>query len=96
VFRKNEGPVDRAIRLVVAAVLIPVGLFALNGLDGSAVGIVATVIGGFALFTAATGLCLVYIPFGISTLPKDRGPATRFEVHSDVRFAGRSRQDAFR
>jgi hypothetical protein len=32
-FRKNEGPVDRVIRLVGGAVLIALGFSVLDGLD---------------------------------------------------------------
>jgi hypothetical protein len=43
--RKNEGTVDRAIRIVVGAALAPIGLFVLDGLQGSVVGIVAAAFG---------------------------------------------------
>jgi len=38
-FAKNEGPADRAIRVVAGIVLIAVGLFPLAGLEVSALGI---------------------------------------------------------
>jgi hypothetical protein len=45
--RKNEGTVDRAIRVTVGAVLAPIGLFVLDGLQGSVVGIVAAAFGSW-------------------------------------------------
>ncbi len=44
-FPKNEGPVDRAIRVVAGIVLIAVGLFPLGGLEVSALGIVVAAFG---------------------------------------------------
>ncbi|HYT78762.1 MAG TPA: YgaP-like transmembrane domain [Actinomycetota bacterium] len=67
-FPKNEGPADRAIRIVVGILLLPGGLFLLGGLGGSVVGLVVAAVGLLALVTGATGRCVVYIPFGITTL----------------------------
>jgi uncharacterized membrane protein HdeD (DUF308 family) len=67
-FPKNEGPTDRAIRVTAGIVLLAVGLFALDALAGSVVGIVVAVIGLASLVTGATGRCVAYLPFGFSTL----------------------------
>jgi hypothetical protein len=67
-FPKNEGPADRAIRIAAGIMLLPAGLFLLGALQGSVVGIVMAALALFALVTGATGRCVLYIPFGITTL----------------------------
>ena len=69
-FPKNEGPLDRAIRIVAGVLLLPGGLFLLDGLDGAIGGLVVAAVGLMSLVTGATGRCIIYIPFGINTLPK--------------------------
>jgi uncharacterized membrane protein len=69
-FSKNEGPVDRALRVVAGIVLIPVGLFVLAGIEASVVGIVVAAFGGWLVVTGATGVCPGYVPFGFTSLPK--------------------------
>ena len=59
----NEGVVDRAIRVVVAAVLIGVGL----GVVGGTGGIIMAVIGVIPALTGLSGFCPLYIPLGIDT-----------------------------
>jgi hypothetical protein len=103
-FRKNEGPVDRAIRLVGGAVLIVIGLTVLDGLDGSVLGIVVAAFGGWFAATGAIGWCPLYVPFGISTLGTTHGPfGIRLRTthrprssESEVPVVRRSRQDALR
>ena len=89
--RKNEGTVDRAIRIVVGAALAPIGLFVLDGLQGSVVGIVAAAFGFWFIFTGAIGVCFLYIPFGISTLGR-QGQVT----HRDALVAHRTHEGAAR
>jgi phosphate/sulfate permease len=67
----NEGSADRIIRVVLAAVAI-VAAFALGA--SSVAGIVAFVVAGVLLVTAATGFCPLYRVLGISTC---RVPAQR-------------------
>lgn len=67
-FKRNEGKLDRIVRLALATVLLPAGLFWLGGLHGSVLGLLATVFGVLALITGLTGVCPTYIPFGVSTL----------------------------
>jgi hypothetical protein len=62
--KKNMGTVDRLLRAFVGPVLIVLG-FALG--PGTIPGVVAFVLAGIALVTAAVGVCPAYIPFGIST-----------------------------
>lgn len=59
----NEGSIDRAIRLVVAGILIGVGLGVLRGAGG----IGMAVVGVIPLLTGLTGFCPLYVPFGIDT-----------------------------
>ncbi len=66
-YRKNVGTLDRLVRLVVAAVLLAIGLFPLDGLQGRPLGLFAIVLGVAALATALTGRCPGYVPFGIDT-----------------------------
>jgi hypothetical protein len=67
-FQKNEGPVDRVIRVAAGILLLPTGLFLLGGLGGSVVGIVVSALGLIGLVTGATGRCPTYVPFGITTV----------------------------
>lgn len=78
-YRKNVGLLDRLARLVVAAVLLPIGLVALDGLHGRPLGIVAIAIGVAGLGTALTSRCPGYMPFGIDTrpTPHDAGSTDR-------------------
>lgn len=71
-FKRNVGTLDRIIRLGLGVVLLPTGLFLLNGLQGNAAGIVTAVLGGIGLFTGTTGFCLLYIPLGINTYEKEK------------------------
>lgn len=60
---RNVGTVDRAIRLVIAAVLIGVGLGVVRGPGGIAM----AAIGAIPLLTGLSGFCPLYVPFGIDT-----------------------------
>jgi len=60
---RNMGTVDRAIRLVIAAVLIGVGLGVVRGPGGIAM----AAIGAIPLLTGLSGFCPLYVPFGIDT-----------------------------
>lgn len=67
--RVNMGTIDRAIRVVIAAVLIGVGLGVVQG----PVGIAMAAVGAIPLLTGLSGFCPLYIPFGIDT----RGQSSR-------------------
>ena len=79
--KHNMGTVDRLVRTFVAAPLLLVLGFAFG--TGSVLGVVAFVLAGIMLATAAVGYCPAYIPFGIST----RGGIS---THDRVRIRGRS------
>lgn len=61
--RVNEGSIDRAVRLVVAGVLIGIGLGVLRGPGGIAMAVVAVI----PLLTGLSGFCPLYAVFGIDT-----------------------------
>ena len=80
--KRNMGRIDRLLRgTVVGPVLILLG-FSLGA--GSIPGVVAFVLAGIALVTAAVGVCLGYIPLGMST----RGGVS---IGGRVRFGGGAR-----
>ncbi|MFI0432788.1 MAG: DUF2892 domain-containing protein [Candidatus Nanopelagicales bacterium] len=72
--QRNEGNVDRIIRVVIAVVAF--GVAVVVGI-GSVVGIVLAVVGVVMLVTAAVGFCPLYRLFGMSTCPVNPGPASR-------------------
>jgi hypothetical protein len=64
--RKNMGPADRIIRVLLAA------LFAylyFGGIITGTWGIVLLVLGAVFLLTSLIGFCPLYAPFGINTCP---------------------------
>ncbi|MGF1663058.1 MAG: DUF2892 domain-containing protein [Kineosporiaceae bacterium] len=72
--QKNMGTVDRVVR---AALVAPVALVvAVVAGPGSALGVVALVVAGVMLATAAVGFCPLYRVFRISTCPR-RQPVAR-------------------
>lgn len=71
-FRVNEGPLDRAIRIVGGAALIAIGLTVLDALDGSVLGIVVSAFGLWFVLTGAIGFCPLYVLLGVDTLPRRR------------------------
>ncbi len=60
------GNTDRVIRLIVVIVLI--GLYFGDILTGT-LGIISLVVAGIFLFTIVSGICPLYLPFGIKTCP---------------------------
>ena len=69
-FQKNEGPVDRTIRVVAGILLIAVSLLLLGGLEASVAGVVVAAFGLWLIVTGAIGFCPLYVPLGINTLTK--------------------------
>ena len=69
--KKNESNLDRGIRfalgVVFAAIAIAVGAVWLKVLFGA--------LAAISIFTAASGFCLLYVPFGINTckVPDKKG-----------------------
>ncbi len=79
-FKRNEGIVDRLVRLSVGLVLTPLGVFVLGGLEGKVPGIIFIVLGAVALVTALTGYCPTYVLFGISTLDMEKQLIAKFSA----------------
>jgi hypothetical protein len=63
-FKKNEGRIDRALRMIIGLTLFSVGLFALKGK------VLIMVFGLFLFVVGLIGFCPVYVPFGITTRKK--------------------------
>ncbi len=59
--KKNIGSADKIIRVIVGIAIILLGIIYQSWWG---------VIGIVPLFTALSGTCLLYLPFGISTLKK--------------------------
>ena len=76
-YNKNEGTTDRLIRLVISELALMAGYFWLWG----SWQIVAYVLGLVALFTALTGFCLLYKPFGISTNKTGGGKISKYLIY---------------
>jgi len=64
---KNVGGADRAVRLVIGIVALVLAFTMLGVTEGSALGIVAAVVGAIMLLTAALGMCPLYLPLKLST-----------------------------
>ena len=72
-FKRNEGILDRIVRVALGMALLLVGLiWWLSGLPGGVVGMVTAGLGMLGLLTGLTGVSLLYMPFGISTLEKEK------------------------
>ena len=71
-FKRNEGIIDRTLRVLLALVLLPTGLFWLGGLQGTVLGLVVAGFSLLPLITGLSGFCPVYVLFGISTLEKEK------------------------
>lgn len=65
--KRNEGSIDRMVRLVLGAVAMILAFLILDAGSGAAGGVVLAVIGAILLFTGATGSCLLYLLFNFST-----------------------------
>ena len=61
--KKNEGAIDRLLRVLAAVVLAVGAFFWVGGILSAALYVLAAV----ALFTAVTGFCALYVPLKIST-----------------------------
>ena len=62
--KKNMGNADRAIRLVVAAVIV--ALYFLDVISGT-LGIILLALAGIFVLTSLIRVCPLYMPFGIKT-----------------------------
>ena len=78
VLRRNMGRLDRTLRFIAGVALVPIGLFALGGWQGSLTGILVAAFAVLPLVTSLTGFCPGYVPFRISTVGTERKPAKTF------------------
>ncbi|MEY2922284.1 MAG: hypothetical protein RL108_906 [Bacteroidota bacterium] len=67
--KKNMGGVDKILRFFVAAIII--ALYLLGKISGT-LGIVLLVVAVVLLIVSLVGSCPLYLPFGISTLLKEK------------------------
>lgn len=67
--KANMGKVDKIIR-ILAAIVIGV-LYFNNQISGTLASVLLVVAGVFIL-TSSTGVCPLYLPFGISTKKKEK------------------------
>jgi hypothetical protein len=67
--KKNMGGVDKILRFFVAAIII--ALYLLGKISGT-LGIVLLIIAAVLSIVSMVGSCPLYLPFGISTLPKEK------------------------
>lgn len=72
--KRNEGTIDRVIRVVLA--LVAVGAAVAIGIS-SLWGIVLLVVAAILLVTAAVGFCPLYRLVGMSTCPAPRAETPR-------------------
>ena len=67
--KHNMGVIDRLVRVLVAAVVAVLYFTgAITGVAAIILGIVAVIF----LATSAVGLCPLYLPFGISSMKKEK------------------------
>ena len=65
--KKNEGNLDRIIRVILAVVL---GYLYFTGITSGVFGIILLVVGAILLLTALTGICPLYMLLKLNTNKK--------------------------
>lgn len=65
--KKNIGTLDKAIRILIALVVIT--LYVTHVLSGT-LAIVLLILSGILIVTSLLGFCPIYFPFGIQTTKK--------------------------
>jgi hypothetical protein len=66
--KKNMGTLDKALRILIAIIVI--ALYYTDVISGS-LAIVLLVFAGVFIITSFMSFCPLYLPFGISTRPKE-------------------------
>jgi len=66
--KTNMGNLDRAIRIILAIVLV---VLYFSGVVSVPVGIVFLIVAGIFLLTSLVSFCPLYVPFNISTRKKN-------------------------
>lgn len=93
-WRKNVGPLDRAIRLTGGTLILILGVFSLSGLQGRLVGLVVAVFGVWFMVTGAIGRCPLYVLLGISTLREGQTAEGAIRSEDSLSTRGGSRPQA--
>jgi len=75
-FSKNEGSIDRLLRIILAEIFFLLGFFWTAGW----LQIVLYVFSGAMLITSLAGFCSIYKIFGIDTLRKDGRPLSKTTI----------------
>ena len=70
---KNEGTVDRALRVVLGIVALVLAFMSFGVLDGNVLGIIVAAIGAVLVLTGFAGFCPAYRIVGIRTCKVDLG-----------------------
>lgn len=70
--KKNMGNADRIIRVIVAVIIA--ALFFTNVISGT-LGIVLLALAAVFVLTSLVSFCPLYLPFGLSTCPREEGKA---------------------
>lgn len=78
-FKRNEGILDRIVRVALATVLLLAGLLLYGVLHANVLGLFIAGFGVWLLVTGLTGVCPLYIPFGFSTLEKEKEFIAKFK-----------------
>lgn len=65
--KKNMGSADKAIRLILAAIMI---FLYFSGIVPRILGIVLVIFAVIFILTSFIGSCPLYLPFGLSTIRK--------------------------
>jgi hypothetical protein len=66
---KNEGTIDRVLRVLGGLALLIGAWFFLGLAEGSMLGLVAAIVAAVLIGTGAAGICPAYCLFGIRTCP---------------------------
>ena len=67
--KKNMGNIDRALRILVAAVIIV--LYFMGQISGT-VAIIGLILAAVFILTSFISFCPLYLPFKFSTRPEDK------------------------
>lgn len=65
--KKNMGPVDKLVRVALAAI---VAVLYFTGVIGGTLGLVLLVFAGIFVLTSLISFCPLYLPFGLNTCKK--------------------------
>ncbi len=71
--QKNENITDRLIRILLGEIFFMLAFF----WTGGVLSVILYILTIILLFTALTGFCLLYVPFGINTLNKFPGKTSK-------------------